>query len=508
MSKVAKLKTAVTVVRQESNVFIRINCPISFSLPLTTATFKFLAVFLRLLFKPKGENVLTLQQTADVLGYNDRRDVDNYCREYARKGFDFAALLSRKVENTKLIPELEKFVLKNIMLPPHMLNKEFCRTHKLKMSKPTFYKYLAEVNAVSVLKQAQELLWEKATSGNTVEVLKLLAGQHKVPVVCDQLLAHIKSKRPEEPKLSKGLQGLDQTQRCLLVHYLVGSNMNFSTIALLLNVSKATISNWLHGIKDLQSMILNSISRWSGKISIDEKFIRIKGVPHYIITIVDFVTGMPLYLDLYKNTKKESYEACFRTFKLLYRKNPTLIVSDGSKSLAAARKTVFPKVHYQLCKFHKLRNLFATISKSYLPEETKGKMKLKAMTALRRKSVSGRKKGLRDLLKLVPQSAADYISNNIIKQWRQLSKGLTSNVSERFNRKIEKVTNSRYGLKSENTAMTIALSLWIKVLIDQGRPILHDDSLIANLNISSLCQENVDWSNLALLFSSTVKKAA
>jgi hypothetical protein len=115
---------------------------------------------------------------------------------------------------------------------------------------------------------------------------------------------------------------------------------------------------------------------------------------------------------------------------------------------------------------------------------------------------------LRDLLKLVPQPAADYISNNIIKQWRQLSKGLTSNVSERFNRKIEKVTKSRYGLKSENTAMTIALSLWLKVLIDQGRPILHDDSLIANLNISRICQENVDWTNLAHLFSDTVKKAA
>ena len=126
-------------------------------------------------------------------------------------------------------------------------------------------------------------------------------------------------------------------------------------------------------------------------------------------------------------------------------------------------------MHYQLCKFHKLRNLFAVISKSSLPDDIKCKLKRKAMTVLRRESVSGRKKGLRELLKLLPKSAADYIRNNIIKQWRQLSKGLTSNVSERFNRKIEQVTKSKYGLKSENTAMTIALSLWFKVLID--RPI-------------------------------------
>lgn len=508
MSNKTKSQKVVSVLRQDGNIVIRINCPISFSLPFNQNTLKFLAVFLRLLFKPSGDNVLTLQQTANVLGYNDRRDVDNYCREFVRKGCNIADFLSRKVENIKLVPEIEKFTTKHIMMPMHMQYKEFCRTNQLKISSTTFYKYLAEVNPISVLKRAQGLLRDKATSGNTVQVLKLLADQHNVPVVCDQLLEHIKAKKPTEPIGSKAPLGLDQTQRCLLVHYLVGSNLNFSTIALLLNVSKATVSNWFHRIDNLQSMILNSISKWSGKISIDEKFVRIKGVPHFYITIVDFVTGIPLHTDIFPDTKKESYETCFRTFRLIYKKDPTLIVSDGSKALSTARQAVFPKVHYQLCKFHKLRNLFAMISKSYLPEETKFKLKFKAITVLRRKSVSGRKKGLRELLKLVPQSAADYIRNNIIKQWKHLSKGLTSNVSERFNRKIEHVTSSRYGLKSVKTAMAIALSLWLKVLIDQGRPILHDDSLIANLNISRLCQENVDWKNLAHLFSFTGKKAA
>ncbi|MDD4309681.1 MAG: transposase [Candidatus Cloacimonetes bacterium] len=508
MSYKTKPQKVVTVLRQDGKIVVRINSPISFSLPFTKTTMKFLAVFLRLLFKPSGDNVLTLQQTADVLSYNDRRDVDNYCREFARKGCCIADFLSRKVENFKLIPEIERFAIKNIMMPMHLQYKEFCRIHQMKISSTTFYKYLAEVNPISVLKQAQQLLRDKATSGNTVEVLKLLSDQHNVPVVCDQLLEHLKSKKPNEPIGNKVPLDLDQTQRCLLVHYLVGSNMNFSTIALLLNVSRGTVSNWFHRIDYLQSMILNSISKWSGKISIDEKFVKIKGVPLFYITIVDFVTGIPLHMDIFPDTKKESYEACFRTFKLLYKKDPTLIVSDGSKALSAARQAVFPKVHYQLCKFHKLRNLFAMISKSFLPDDTKYKLKIKAMTVLRRKSVSGRKKGLRELLKLVPQSAVDYIRNNIIKLWRHLSKGLTSNVSERFNRKIEHVTISKYGLKSVKTAKTIALSLWLKVLIDHGRPILHDDSLIANLNISRLCQENVDWKNIAHLFSFTVRKAA
>lgn len=508
MSKKTKTQNVVSVQQQNGNYVVQINCPVSFSLPLTIISQKFLAVFLRLLVILPGTYLLTFLQIADILGYNDRRDVDNFHREFQRKGCSLTNFLSRKVENIKLIPEIERFVTKNILLPVHMLHKEFCRTHNLKISQATFNKYLAQTNTISVLKKAQGMIWDKSTSGNTVEVLKLLADQHKVPVVCDQLLKWASSKQPAAPKISKTPLPMDYMQRCLLVNYLVGSNMNFSTIALMLNVSKGTVSNWFHGIKDLRGMILGSISKWSGKISIDEKFIRINGVPHYIITIVDFVTGMPLYVDLYKDTKKASYEACFRTFKLLYKIDPTLIVSDGSKALAAARKTVFPKVHYQLCKFHKLRNLFAVISRSNLPDGIKYELKCKAMTVLRRESVSGRKKGLRELLKLVPKSAADYIRNNIIKQWRQLSKGLTSNVSERFNRKIEKVTKSRYGLKSENTAMAIALSLWLKVLIDQGRPILHDDSLIANLNISQLCQENVDWNRLAHFFTPIAKRTA
>ncbi|MDD2228822.1 MAG: transposase [Candidatus Cloacimonetes bacterium] len=508
MSKKASVQKAVSVLRQGDDIIVRINCPISFCLPFSPITRKFLAVFLRLLLNSTGDNVLKLQQTADLLEYNDRRDVDNFCSEFERKKRNLADFLNRKVDNNKLIPEIERFATKNILMPPSMMHKEFCRCRNVKLSQTTFNKYLDEVGAIAIIKRAQNLLWDKATSGNTVEVLKLLANQHKVPKVCDQLLKHVRSSKSDEPKSRVADLGLDQTQRCLLVNYLVGSNMNFSTIALLLNVSKTTVSNWFHGIKDLQSMLLNSIDKWSGKISIDEKFVRINGVPHYYISIVDFVTGIPLYMHLYPNTKKESFEACFRTFKLLYKKDPTLIVSDGSKSLAAGRKAVFPKVHYQLCKFHKMRNLFAAISKSHVSDEIKFKLKFKAMTVLRRKSVSGRKKGLAEMLRLVPQSAAAYISNNIIKQWRQLSKGLTSNVSERFNRKIEKVTSGRYGLKSEKTAMAIGTSLWLKVLIDRGRSILNDESLIASLNISRLCQENVDWKNFAHLFSTTVKVAA
>ena len=143
-------------------------------------------------------------------------------------------------------------------------------------------------------------------------------------------------------------------------------------------------------------------------------------------------TKLPLYMNIYPNTTKESYEECFRIFKQIFHKNHRLIVSDGSQSLKADRLAVFPAVPHQLCKFHKIRNLFAGISKCLLPEAEERRFKIKV----------------------------------------------------------------------------IKYSLWLKELIDHDQHILHDDSLIATLNISQICQEKLDWQHLDLLFSKNSSKTA
>ncbi|MDQ1327784.1 MAG: hypothetical protein QG641_1067 [Candidatus Poribacteria bacterium] len=468
-------------------------------------------VFLRLLIGKCGVNLLTFQQIADLFDYPDRRNVHNYWQEFEQHSRDILAYLSRKVDLIDCIPKIESFIINNLLLPLSVMYREFTGQSQLTMSYATFCKYASQINVMSVLKQAQKLLSEKTAGGDTIHLLKLLAGQHNAPVICDELLEQIETtdtNSTQKPAKSKLYSSLERKNLCLLVHYLVGSGMNFETIALLLNTCKATVSNLWHEIGDLQSLILNSIAKWSGKVSIDEKYVKIRGISHYVISIVDFVTGIPLFLDLYPDKKKESYEACFRTFKQLYRKNPTLVVSDGSKALAAAREIVFPKVHFQLCKFHKIRNLFKKISQCRLSEDRDRYLKHKIMKAFRRKTVSGRKKGMLCLTFITPPSATEYIKNNIIGTWRHLSKGLTSNASERWNRKIKKVVSGRYGLKSTDTTRNLVFSLWLKELVDKGKPILRQESHIATLNISQLCQGNVDWLYLDHLFSICTKRAA
>jgi len=68
--------------------------------------------------------------------------------------------------------------------------------------------------------------------------------------------------------------------------------------------------------------------------------------------------------------------------------------------------------------------------------------------------------------------------------------------------------SGRYGLKSEQTALNLALSLWLTELIDKGKPFLQDESLIATLNIAHLCQENVAWQHLDHLFAKKVRFVA
>jgi len=98
----------------------------------------------------------------------------------------------------------------------------------------------------------------------------------------------------------------------------------------------------------------------SSIISVDEKWVKINGKWHYVLTIVDNVTGFPLYFALVSDLKAETWKIFFQRFYRLYGK-PKLIISDGSKSLARGRKSVFAPVPHQLCKFHKMKNLYRRI---------------------------------------------------------------------------------------------------------------------------------------------------
>ena len=97
-----------------------------------------------------------------------------------------------------------------------------------------------------------------------------------------------------------------------------------------------------------------------------------------------------------------------------------------------------------------------------------------------------------------------YVKNSIMGKWKQLTKGLTSNSAERWNRKIEKVIQGRYGLKSEKFVNQLITSLWLKeTLIDKRH---FGKSFIQNVNFTKISQENLQTSNIIEFFKRNLLK--
>jgi len=229
---------AVSVTRDEKHLQIKINLPVTFKIRDTAANLKLLVVLLRLLTTVGEVNILTFQQIAALLGYPDRRNVNNFWREFESHGGDVLAYLSRKVELAKYASVIESFALKNLLLPIHLMYKQFCLAYTVKMSYPSFCKYLGQINATTVISCAQKMVHEHSLGDGAVQILRLLGSQSNVPVLCDQLLEHSKRFASKPGKASKPPVSMQRQNLCLLVHYLVGKGMNMQTIGMILNVSK------------------------------------------------------------------------------------------------------------------------------------------------------------------------------------------------------------------------------------------------------------------------------
>ncbi len=99
---------------------------------------------------------------------------------------------------------------------------------------------------------------------------------------------------------------------------------------------------------------------------------------------------------------------------------------------------------------------------------------------------------------------ASYIEKSILNKWKHLTKGYTSNSAERWNRKIEKVTQGRYGLKSVKFVDQLVVSLWLKSAIEDKRH--FDECFIHDINIRKICQENLQTGKIIVFVKNKLLK--
>lgn len=429
---------------------------------------------------------------ANLLGLNNRQDSNNFWREFQACGYDFGSFLLRKKKLREAFPLIEQQVLSAPFLKISEHYRYFFRNNpEFKMSYNSFIDYYRNIDTVKFKKQVTGMLVKGQLQVNVKQMLsEVLAESNpnglKRKEIVDVFPEVEKSGNDDKIRYSF-LRNVDSYGKHILTMFLVACGLNYNVLSMLFGLSKGTISNYFHKLSFMKGTLIHSIERWSGEISVDEKWVKINGTWNYVLSIVDNVTNFPLYFDVVTDLKAETWKIFFQRFYQLYG-TPKLIVSDGSKSLAKARLAVFPMVKSQLCKFHKIKNLMHRIYK--MPDGKKKDQCFKLANGIfRNTTYYGRKRAAKALVEMGVPGVSDYVKNNILHDWKHLTMCLTSNASERWNRKIAKVIAKRYGLKSIKFVKQLITSLWLKEAINN--PIHFTKCFIDDINLPRICQENL-----------------
>jgi len=459
-------------------------------------------VLLRLLKTINGKILLTYLTISKLFSLKHRQDSNNFYREFIACGGDFGDYLKRKKKLEEYFPLIEKLVLQFPFLSISELYRIFNKEHpEYKISKTTFRNYIRQIDTVKYKKAVEKYTDQSKGSINNKILLKELITQDAISDIAKEVIAEhfnikeeIESEQEEEKKKEVNFfKNFNSYGLSLLIAFLLACGLNYYVIAILFGISKSTVHNKFHSLPNLGNLISRFITIKPRVVSIDEKWIKIKGKWHYVLSIVDNITGFPLYVKLFPSITAESWMVFMRGFKAIYG-NPQKIVSDGSSSLSKARATVFSDVPYQLCKFHKLKNLNRKIYENVYDAKLRRKLLKLAKNIFRNRSVSSRKRTALTIVEMDIPKVSDYVQKNILGEWEHLTESLTSNASERFNRKIEKVISKRYGLKSVKFVTALLNALWMKEAFFNKK--LLPNSFITKVDFHKLCQENLKIDNL------------
>lgn len=466
-----------------------------------------------------GNPLWTYQELAHAYGHKARQNIENFVGEFRANDKDLLQYLSPKnAKHERLCEPIAEQILSSPCLGIHQQYLAFMEEHpEERLSESTFRKYARELDVLSLLKRMQGFFSQHREQFDSTVFLREILEMEQLPYAKKkEIVACFPETQPESSaqapcpmeKLSR-----PEIERKLLITLLYVCNVSQEMLALLFGVSKTSIHRYIYDVcgSELTWQILGQIARWSGQVSFDEKWIKIDGVWHFVLCAVDAVSGFPLLISIYPRLNTISWTVFFTRFAKFYG-IPKLIQSDGCQKLAAAREAVFPGVRYQLCKFHKLKNLIKRIRRHVRDTKEFRRAVRFAKHIFSNTWVSSRKQAARSLQQVAGQEVSSYIDDHILSCWRQLTMSLTSNVSERFNRKIEKCLSGRYGISSIESAQVLLRGLWLKELLLNGRQHRALTAELASINVSRICQEYLEPGKILHFYhdyeASQVKKLA
>lgn len=478
------------VEKQDNNLVIKTQYGIS-EIKDTQENKKAYFIFLRSLRdSERCKPVFTFQEIADAFGYKDRRDINNYWREFSACGENYRDYLDRKRKVDRTVVEAVESELKADIFSSI---GELCRRTNGRL----FREDLTEANISAALEQIPCTVIRQAVLSNwdkekfqpkedyvLEEIMSVLEenveiGKRKIPA----LLSHLDIERKEENSeasiqdeqwdtvlnlLKPGfpIEAIPE-KICAMVFAMNLSfwNIPFSRIALWFGMGKSTIYNWVIGLAVAIWVLIEPLIREKvkgSKIYVDEKWLKIKKKWHYWFVAIDDETGLPILCELLMTRTKWSCRWFMLKLKMI-GKTPVVIITDGLLGYISAIVKVFPKCKHLLCIFHYQQNVTSWIKKHLcsLPADTikviKKKMKSVVQTSDSR-TVKRRLKKLESEDEKKKWGIKDWIENvtkkldKLIPSLRENNYPKTTNMIERFFRAFNRFYKTRCGFHSVASA--------------------------------------------------------
>lgn len=259
------------------------------------------------------------------------------------------------------------------------------------------------------------------------------------------------SKKEDLAELWKSDFGWQLLAMCL---YLQG--VSTSTIGSWFEVDKSTISRWLDKMAFWGETYLNDLQvDFSGKVAVDEKWIKIAGCWWYLFAAVDCKTGFPLCTAIYSSNSRNYCKLFLQQLKDLGY-HPKIIITDGWNSYPKAIKFVFPDAEHLFCRFHAIKSLFRRLKKAHVFDLQIWKKARKLFQTSYKRTVERRVQSLRE--SLTTQNKESALSglngkfDQLLKTVGSNKMPSTANAAERFFGAFDRLYRVKGPFPSEKSA--------------------------------------------------------
>jgi transposase-like protein len=229
--------------------------------------------------------------------------------------------------------------------------------------------------------------------------------------------------------------------------------------------AKSTMYSWIIGL----ALALWPVIRgwvWAhvkgARLSIDEKWVKIRKTWHYLFVSVDQDTGLPLLHDLLPTRTKWACRLFLLKLKRL-GKIPSMIITDGLKGYLSAIATVFPRAKHLLCLFHHQQSVTRCVTTQFrdteLEEANAAQKRMKHVVQTNdTRTVNRRLNRLEHTAKEKGWKITAWIKrtreklNHLLPAVRSNTYPSTSNEIERFFRAFTRFYKTRCGFHSVKSA--------------------------------------------------------